>query len=169
MVTLSSPNSVVWEYFWSLRQLVSSAREAPSPQLSRQATALAVIMAVTVGEVFLNLWFRVRVEERHTKPQRDALLKDLAHPFLSLDGKLKQWPKRYLGQALDHSAGPGAAFMALKSIRNSIIHFARGTEGQVSNFSNNDCISDAGRLRRHGAAALGLLRDPVGGVLAVFV
>jgi hypothetical protein len=101
VATLSSPTGVVREYFCSLRQLVASAREAPSPQLSRQATALAVIMAVTVGEVFLNLWFRVRVEERHTKPQRDALLKDLAH-HLPLDGKLKQWPKRYLGQALVH-------------------------------------------------------------------
>ena len=39
----------------------------------------------TVGEVFLNLWFRVHVEKRHTKSEVDALLSNLSPPFLSLD------------------------------------------------------------------------------------
>jgi hypothetical protein len=121
--TLSSPNRIVWEYFISLRHLVANAKEASSPELCRQATALAIIMAVTAAEVFLNLWFRVRVEERHTADERKALLKDLSPPFLPLDRKLKEWPTRYLGKPLDLELGPGAVFVVLKTMRNSIVHF----------------------------------------------
>lgn len=120
---LSSPNRVVWEYFFSLRLLVAQAREAPSAELCRQAAAMSIIMAVTVGEVFFNLWFRVRVEERHTAAEIQSFLRNLSPPYLSLDRKLRQWPQRYLGRPLDLSAGPGAAFVTLKNMRNAIVHF----------------------------------------------
>jgi hypothetical protein len=119
---LSSPNRVVWEYFFSLRQLSSQAREAPSPEMARQAAALAVVMAVTVVEVFLNLWFRVRVEEQGIEVNRQSFLADLERRA-SLEQKLRRWPARYLGTALDLNSGPGAQFSELKKLRNSIIHF----------------------------------------------
>lgn len=122
-ITLSSPNRVVWEYFFSLRQLAASARAAPGAELCRQATALTIIMAVTAGEVFLNLWFRARVEERCTTLDRDAFLRDLSPPFLSLEKKLKRWPSRYLAKPLDLSSGAGKAFVDLKNKRNAIVHF----------------------------------------------
>jgi hypothetical protein len=114
----------VWEYFSSLRQLASNAITAPNEQLARQSAALAIVMSVTVCEVFMNLWFRVRIEEKNDAAGRAAFLKDLSFPFASLDKKLKSWPKRYLGKDLNLASGPGAAFVALKETRNGIIHFA---------------------------------------------
>jgi hypothetical protein len=102
--------------------LAQNAREAPSPELSRQAAALAVVMAVTVGEVFLNLWFRVRVEEKGIPSQRESLLKDL-NSRASVQRKLEQWPLRYLSVPLDLNSGAGGEFVRLKSLRNSIVHF----------------------------------------------
>jgi len=123
MTLLVSPTHVIWEYFSSLQQLVAAANEARNRELRRQAAALAVIMGVTVGEVFLNVWFRVRVEEIHDKAERNAFLKDLSPPFKSLERKLQDWPKQYLGKELDLQSGPGRAFTDLKDLRNSIVHF----------------------------------------------
>lgn len=82
-------------------------------------------MSVTVVEVFLNLWFRVRVEENLRAGDVASFLRDLSHPGpASLDRKLKEWPKRYLGRELDLTAGPGAEFLKVKTLRNSIIHFS---------------------------------------------
>lgn len=126
--TFSSPNRIVWEYFLSLRLLEENARKAASPELARQATALAVIMSVTVVEVFLNLWFRVRVEERDIPGERESLLKDLS-ARISVDRKLRQWPKRYLTRAIDFERGAGSELMKLKQLRNSIVHFTSSHEG----------------------------------------
>lgn len=129
MSILSSPNRVVCEYFVSLRRLAEEAKKAPSQELCRQSAALAVIMAVTVSEVFMNLWFRVRIEERHSVAEREAFLKELSFPRpVSLDRKLRKWPERYLGGSIDVSSGPGAEFIKLKSLRNSIVHFTSNHE-----------------------------------------
>ncbi|MBS4017435.1 MAG: hypothetical protein KGZ68_04275 [Dechloromonas sp.] len=111
----------------SLRLLAQSAKEAQSPELSRQAAALAVVMAVTVGEVFLNLWFRVRVEEGNFPGQRESLLKDL-NSRVSVQRKLEQWPLRYLSAPLDLKSGAGFEFVRLKALRNSIVHFTSSHE-----------------------------------------
>jgi hypothetical protein len=120
--SLSAPNGVVWDYFLSLRLLEQGARQATSPELVRQQTALALIMSVTVVEVFLNLWFRVRVEERSEPAHRLSLKKDL-RDRKSLESKLKTWPKRYLGHELDMMSGPGKRFAEVKRKRNAIVHF----------------------------------------------
>lgn len=86
---------------------------------------MAVVMSVTVVEVFFNLWFRVRAEERHSPDEVALLVSALRHPRpWSLDRKLKHWPKLYLGKELDLTQGPGAEFMKIKTLRNSIVHFS---------------------------------------------
>jgi len=140
MPTYSSPNRIVWDYFWSLRLLEENARKAPSPELARQSTALAVVMAVTVVEVFLNLWFRVRIEERKVPGEREAFLKELS-ARISLDRKVNQWPSRYLSGPLNFNSGAGAEFMKLKKLRNSIIHFT----------SSHQSV-DLGEVAVHGLA-----------------
>lgn len=122
MTTLSSPNRIVWEYFLSLRLIEQSAKSAPSPEISRQQAALALVMSVTAVEVFINLWFRVRVEEGSDPEMRASLLKDL-NERRSIEAKLKNWPKRYLGAELDLTSGAGAKFSEIKRKRNSIVHF----------------------------------------------
>ena len=140
MPTYSAPNRIVRDYFLSLRLLEERAREAQSPELSRQTAALAVVTAVTVIEIFLNLWFRVRVEERKVPGEREAFLKELS-ARISLDRKLKQWPQRYLSGELNVTSGAGAEFMKLKELRNSIVHFT----------SSHESI-DLGNVTIHGLA-----------------
>ena len=41
---------------------------------------------------------------------------------------MEQWPSRYLSAPLDLKAGAGVAFMELKSLRNSIVHFTSSHE-----------------------------------------
>lgn len=128
-MTTSSPNRVVCEYFDSLRRLVRDTKSVESDAQRRQTAALAVVMAVNVVEVFLNLWFRVRVEERHSHEEREALLRDLAHPRpASLERKLRIWPKRYLQREIDFTSGPGEEFTRIKALRNSIVHFSSSHE-----------------------------------------
>lgn len=122
MQNYSSPNRIVWEYFLSLRKLTQSAMDAQNPDLARQAAALAVIMAVTVCEVFLNLWFRIHVEKNGNEGQRELFLKDIKSR-VSLDRKLKQWPSQYLAVPLNLISGAGREFILLKALRNSIVHF----------------------------------------------
>lgn len=124
MTNFSSPNRIVWEYFAALRRLVAQSRSAEGEAEKRQCSALAVVMSVTVVEVFINLWFRVHAEQHHTSEAVARQLSELGHPGpWSLDKKLKNWPKRYLGSELDLSNGPGAEFMRIKILRNSIVHF----------------------------------------------
>jgi hypothetical protein len=125
MATLSTPSRVVWEYFDSLRRLVKNTQEAESDAHRRQSAALAVVMAVNVVEVFVNLWFRVRVEETGSQSQKDQLVQDLSFPRpASLERKLKNWPKAFLGKELDFQTGLAADFLAIKKLRNSIVHFS---------------------------------------------
>jgi hypothetical protein len=125
MTNLSSPNRIVWEYFEALRRLVVDSRDAEDESTRRQSAALALVMSVTVVEVFFNLWFRVRAEERHSPAEVALLISELGHPRpWSLDRKLRHWPKRYLGKELDLTQGPGAEFLKIKALRNSIVHFS---------------------------------------------
>ena len=125
--TYSSPNRIVWEYFLSLRLIEESARNAPSPELARQQAALAIIMCVTVVEVFLNMWFKVKVEEMASQECRKSFQKDIAER-VSIEHKLKKWPERYLMKSLNLDVGPGKKFSEIKQLRNSIIHFTSSHE-----------------------------------------
>lgn len=115
---------MVWEYFDSLRRLVRDAKSSRDRIHERQLAALALIMSVTVVEVFFNVWFRVKVEASGVEDDRRSLLDDLAHPRpASLEAKLKRWPARYLSREIDLSVEPAASFMRVKKLRNSIVHF----------------------------------------------
>ena len=125
--TYSTPNRIVWEYFLSLRLIEKSARDAPSPVLAMQQAALAIIMCVAVVDVFLNMWFRVKVEEMTDKECLKSFQKDI-DKRISLGDKLKKWPERYLIKPLNLDVGPGKNFSEIKQLRNSIIHFTSNHE-----------------------------------------
>ena len=136
----SSPNHLVWEYFFTLRRLANEAEKSESEELSRQRTALTVIMAVTMVEVFLNLFFRVRVSEPHSMQHQTQFLADL-NGRMSLDKKIRRWPSRILDKELQLDSGPGKQFMELKELRNSLVHFT----------STHESV-DLGDVQIHGLA-----------------
>lgn len=107
-----------------MRRLTIQARDSETERARRQSAALAVVMSVTAVEVFLNVWFRIRVEEKFSKAEVETFLTAFSHPRpWSLDKKLREWPNKYLGRPLGFEHGAGAKFMELKRIRNSIVHF----------------------------------------------
>ncbi len=131
--THSTPAGVVVEYFESLRWLAESARRATDLAQARRIAAMATILAVTAVEVFLNLWFRVLVDDRNDAKLKARLVSDLDKP-MSLDQKLTEWPVRHFNQAFDLVAGAGRAFIDLKAVRNGIVHFKTSHETiQASN------------------------------------
>ncbi len=118
----SSPNSVTWDYFHTVEMAVSRAKSSDVDRLVRQDSALAIVMAVNAVEVFMNLYFRVLVEEAEYKAHREYYL-GCIKKRKGLDYKLRNWPKKILGKELDFKQGAGLAFNNLKNLRNQIVHF----------------------------------------------
>jgi hypothetical protein len=118
---LSSPNTIIWEYFDSLRRLTCDAKNAHGSTREKQLTALAVIMSINVIEVFMNIWFQVHVEQSADLELKAKLKAEISKA--TLDIKIKSWPQKYLSSHFDISIGIGAELMKLKSLRNKIVHF----------------------------------------------
>lgn len=122
METFSSPNRMVREYFDFLRRLTRRAQSAETDADERQDTAVCVVMAVTIIEIFLNLYIRIVIEESSFRRNREQILKDMKDRC-SLDKKLKKWPHLVFGKKLNLKNGPGKEFMDLKELRNNLVHF----------------------------------------------
>lgn len=123
MRTYSTPAGVSREYFDALRWLRDEAQRTTERSQCRRVAAMTVIQAVTAVEVFMNLWFRAVVEQAKDDLKAGALLRDL-EAKTSLERRLTTWPKKFLGHRIDLRNGPGGAFVSLKDLRNSIVHFS---------------------------------------------
>lgn len=120
---LSSPNRMVWSYFSALRRMCYQVELHSSDGHKKEDAALCVITAVTVVEVFLNVYFRILISENPYKHAEEKIKHDLERQ-IPLDRKLKEWPKAVFGKKIDFGSGPGQKFMELKNIRNSLVHFS---------------------------------------------
>lgn len=120
-ITLSSPQHMIWEYYASLKRQTARAAESIE-RYEPQDTSLAVILTVTVAEIFFNLYFRVIVSEPAFQEHEDKLLKEL-NGRISLEQKMRKWPKRILGEDLNFDSDHIKAFTELKNLRNSLVHF----------------------------------------------
>jgi hypothetical protein len=114
---------MIWQFFDAARRSVLRSREAVGHGHLSQEVAVSIFLAVTTVETFLNVFFRIVVEEDGYRQHKEQLLRDLSHPFLSLDKKIKTWPERILGRPIDLNTGAGKAFMDLKDLRNGLMHF----------------------------------------------
>ena len=66
-------------------------------------------------------------EESDCSSCREQTIKELDER-VSLDRKIKTWPKRFFNQEIDFSQGIGQRFMKLKDLRNKLIHFKSSHE-----------------------------------------
>lgn len=121
---------MVWEYFQCLRRMAQRVRQIQDKSEQKQEIALCIIMAVTVVETFLNIYFRVIVSEPAYSKHKQRVLNDLSfNPYpKSLDEKLKHWPKDILGQTLDLGSHIPKEFFELKKRRNRLMHFSSSHE-----------------------------------------
>jgi len=126
---LSTPNMMVWQYFQALRRLCFTIEQYQDQEKERtqQDAALATILGVTGVEIFMNVYFRVLVDEEPYKHAAMYVLDDLENQ-ISLDKKIKNWPQVVLGRKLDLSSGAGQLFSGLKNLRNKLVHFSSSHE-----------------------------------------
>ena len=110
---LASPNRIIWEYFGSLRGLVQEVDALEDKESIQRKVILCVFMGVAIVETFLNLYFRQLSEEPRHKIYREQILKELDEN-VSLDLKVKVWPKRFFSKGVNFSCGTGQQFMTLK-------------------------------------------------------
>lgn len=118
----SSPNAIIWHYFTALSRLVDGIDRAGDESAIREDVALCVILAVTIVEAFLNIFFRVVVSEPDFTKHEKCILDDLKKRK-TLAHKLETWPKKIFGKPLDFAAPTPKAFRALMERRNNLMHF----------------------------------------------
>jgi hypothetical protein len=126
-MTLASPNTMVNQYFAILRRLVYELDGIKDADIIRQQGTLCIFQSVTVVETFLNLYFRVVVSEKEFKKHEKYYLETIDSRS-TLEYKLKNWPKTILGHNLNLDSGIGKAFLDLKDLRNSLMHFVSSHE-----------------------------------------
>lgn len=131
MTTFSSPNRMLWQLAAAMRRAASRANVIENEGEMKQEVLVCTLLAIAVVESFLNLFFRVLVEDEHFSQHKDRILKDLAPPFLGLERKIREWPEAIFGGPLEFESGLGKEFMELKSKRNALMHF----QSSFSSFS----------------------------------
>src|SRR5438132_11252535 len=117
-----SPNSILWRYFSCLRRLVLESRGTIDPDLQRELAALAIFMAVSTVEAFLNIWFRTFSEAGPLAAHRDTIMSDLALRR-GANQKSKAWPAMSFDGGFPLDRGPASDFLALVEQRNELMHF----------------------------------------------
>jgi hypothetical protein len=119
-----SPNSILWRYFACLRRLAHEASTTPDPDLQRETAALAVFMAVSAIEAFLNIWFRTFSEAGPVAAHRETIMADLSlRSRRGLTHKFKTWPEMCFDKGFDLDRPPAKTFLALVEQRNALMHF----------------------------------------------
>jgi hypothetical protein len=125
--SLSSPNRIVWRYFQALRRRAGALQSVNDEDEMEEDVALCLMQAIAVVETFLNVFFRVVVEEPGFTHHKPRLLKDLKDRR-SLEHKLKAWPTAILGKAVNFEEPAAKAFMVVKERRNGLMHFTSSHE-----------------------------------------
>ena len=121
-MAFSSPNRIIWHYFSALRRLVNGIEHTGDETAIRENVALCLMLAVTIVDAFLNVFFRVVISEPGFTANEKSILKDIKDRR-SIDYKLKNWPERVFRKAIDFKAPTPKAFLALKERRNQLMHF----------------------------------------------
>jgi hypothetical protein len=132
---------MVSRYSACLRRLVLAVQLQKDGDEQRENIALCIFLAVTVVEPFMNLFFRILIEESEHQAHRARILDDL-NRRISLDKKIRSWPELLFGRQWDLSSGTGKAFADLKEKRNALMHFT----------STHESISEIPGILIHGLA-----------------
>jgi len=138
---------MLWQFYASLNRQVRTAIETEDVGEKRQNVAVCIILATTLVEAFLNIFFRVVVGEQGFSQFREKVMDDLDRRA-SLEYKIKEWPQLVFGQSIDFSKGIGQDFIALKDTRNWLMHFTSTYETVVV---DNITVHGLADISRHEA------------------
>ncbi len=140
-MTLSTPNTILWHYSQTLRRCVARVHATEDGTQQRQEIVVCILLAVTLVEAFLNVYFRILVSNEEFTSHCGWLLEDLRRRR-SLDHKIEVWPELILRKRLDFSTGAARDFKVLKERRNALMHFT----------SSHITLDALGDLTFHGLA-----------------
>jgi hypothetical protein len=120
---LATPNSILWEFYAILTHQADLASKASEPEQKRRMMATCIILAVTLVETFVNIYFRIVASEKQFSHAGAEIMEDLRNQ-MSLDYKIKKWPRLAFGASVDFGQGVGQDFISLKEDRNWLMHFS---------------------------------------------
>lgn len=118
---LRSPHGLVRQYSLALQRMIHRLPDIEADE-RLQDIAICIFLAVTMVDAFLNAYFRRLTLGAEYMHHSEKLLKDLERR-ISLDGKLRTWPKLFFPDRVDRDAVELQAFHKLKERRNTLMHF----------------------------------------------
>tara|TARA_R110000868_G_scaffold74471_1_gene215387 strand:- start:1013 stop:1615 length:603 start_codon:yes stop_codon:yes gene_type:complete len=124
---LASPNSIIWHYLSGLRRNCQRCINEKNPDYQKEDAAQCVMLSVTIVDAFLNLYFQVFVNTEKYNHAKDKFDSDLKRK-ISIDQKIKEWPKLIFGNQIDLGQGSAQRFYTLKNKRNALVHFSSSFE-----------------------------------------
>ena len=131
-MTLSSPNRMIWSCFRSIHRNIENIDTCTNEDTIKDIVASTIVLSVTAVETFINMYFRVLVEEEKYNSYKDMVISD----SISKDGvrakgleqKLNKWPNQILGKNINFNTGIGKEFNDLRKKRNALTHFTSDYE-----------------------------------------
>lgn len=118
---------MIWEYFACLREMVRQTQNGLDEKMIRRKVLPCIFLSIMIIETFINIYFRILAEETSCSSCREQTIKELDER-VSLDKKIKTWPKRFFKKEIDFSKGIGQQFLKLKGLRNKLVHFKSSHE-----------------------------------------
>jgi len=122
-VSLRWPGAMVSVYYRALDRQCDDAANCGDLEVIREHATVAIMLAVTMVETFLNAYCQ-QVGMRLQEPMQLAALSG-RDP--GLEPKLARWPTLFLGQPLDETGVAWRGFDALRQRRNALMHFRAGS------------------------------------------
>ena len=104
-MNLSSPNAMVWSSFRSLDRIAQEIENSEDQNYIKDKVAISIILCITAVETFINMFFRILVEENKYQEHRDLILNDLDlegnEKPKGLEYKLNNWPNKVLNKNIN--------------------------------------------------------------------
>jgi hypothetical protein len=122
-LSFSSPNRMVRNYYTSIFRRFVQIERMPEGDDRNSEIALLIITAVTLVEVFLNVYFRVLVTEERYRHLEIRVIRDL-EARKGLGYKLHSWPKLLFGEQLSENSAQWSRFANVQAQRNLLVHFS---------------------------------------------
>jgi hypothetical protein len=141
--SLATPNTLLWNFHDAIKWQIRLAKHAIDAEQKKHIAIICIILSVALVEAFFNVFFRLLIEEPKFSHLRDQVLKELEES--SLDFKIKEWPRRFLGVGIDLGKGVGQAFINLKDTRNWLMHFTTTHETFTQETITFQGVSDISR------------------------
>lgn len=83
---------------------------------------MSLFMSVAAVEAFLNMFFRILVEEERFQHLKADLIEQIENRSFSLEKKIRKWPEKFFHKNFYNSEA-GKAFREIKDKRNELMHY----------------------------------------------